>query len=163
MRNGFRAPGRTTMLAVRGIGLILFLAALVPLEAAAALGGPASSVAADQAHMKAMREEKAGSAYTVHEITTPSGTMVREFVSSATGQVFAVTWQGPFMPDLRQVLGDHFATLVDATGKERIGRSNAVVNRPEVVIHSGGHMRAFAGKAYLPGQLPEGVSVEDIR
>ncbi|MBO9651141.1 MAG: DUF2844 domain-containing protein [Variovorax sp.] len=144
------------------IGLILLLAALAPLEAAAALGGPASSVATDQARMKAAREVKAGPVYTVHEIAMPSGTMVREFVSPATGQVFAVTWQGPFMPDLKQLLGDHFSTLTEATGKERIGRSNALVNRPEVVIHSGGHMRAFVGKAYLPGQVPEGVNLEDI-
>jgi hypothetical protein len=148
---------------VRGIGFVLLLAALVPLEAAAALGGPASSVAADQTHMKAMREVKASPAYTVHEITTPTGTVVREFVSPASGKVFAVTWQGPFMPDLQQVLGDHFATFVAAAGKERIGRSNASVNRPEVVIHSGGHMRAFEGKAYLPDQLPEGVHLDDIR
>ncbi|MBS0344737.1 MAG: DUF2844 domain-containing protein, partial [Proteobacteria bacterium] len=107
--------------------------------------------------------ETAGAAYTVHAMTMPSGTVVREFVSSATGQVFAVSWQGPFMPDLQQLLGDHFATLADATGKARISRSNALVNRPDVVIHSSGHMRAFAGKAYLPGQLPAGVSIEDVR
>jgi hypothetical protein len=151
------------MPAIRGMGYVLLLAAMLPLEAVAALGGPASSVETDQTRMKAMREVKAGSAYSVHEITTPTGTVVREFVSSATGQVFAVTWQGPFMPDLKQVLGDHFATFVEGAGNTRIGRSNALVTRPEVVIHSGGHMRAFAGKAYLPGQLPEGVHIEDIR
>lgn len=145
------------------IGFVLWLAALLPFEAVAALGGSASSVATDQTHMKATREVKAGPAYTVHEITTPAGTVVREFVSPASGQVFAVTWQGPFMPDLKQVLGDHFATFAEAAGKGRIGRGNALVSRPEVVIHSGGHMRAFEGKAYLPGQLPEGVRLEDIR
>jgi len=143
--------------------MALLLATLLPLEAAAALGGPASSVAADQVQMKATRQEKAGAAYTIHEMSMPGGTTVREFVSSATGQVFAVTWQGPFMPDLKQLLGDHFATLVASADKTRISRSNALVNRPEVVIHSGGHMRAYSGRAYLPGQLPEGVSVEDVR
>lgn len=151
------------MLTVRGIGFVLLLAALLPLEASAALGGPASTVAADQQRMKAMREVKAATAYSVHEITTPTGTVVREFVSSATGKVFAVTWQGPFMPDLKQVLGDHFDTFVQSTGGERIARSNALVQKPGVVIHSSGHMRAFSGKAYLPDQLPEGVRVEDIR
>jgi hypothetical protein len=151
------------MPAIRGIGFVLLLAALLPLEASAALGGPVSSVATDQARMKAMREVKAGTAYSIHEITTPSGTVVREFVSSATGQVFAVTWQGPFMPDLQQVLGSHFATFVEASGGKPVRRGSASVSRPEVVIHSGGHMRAFAGQAYLPDQLPEGVRVEDIR
>jgi len=146
-----------------GMALVLLLPTSLPFNAIAALGGPASSVAVDQTRMKAMRQVKAGTAFNIHEITTDTGTVVREYVSSASGQVFAVTWQGPFMPDLKQVLGDHFATFVESTGQERIGRGHALVSRPEVVIHSGGHMRSFTGKAYLPGQLPEGVRIEDIR
>ncbi|VTU20915.1 MULTISPECIES: DUF2844 domain-containing protein [unclassified Variovorax] len=145
------------------IVLVLLLAALAPLQANAALGGLVSSVEADQIHMHAARKVTAAGAYTVHEITLPSGTAVREFVSSATGQVFAVAWHGPFMPDLKQVLGDQFDTFVQAAGSAGLRRSNVLVNRPGLVVHSGGHMRAFFGKAYLPGQLPAGVHVEDIR
>ncbi len=132
---------------IRGIGFTLLLAASLPIQAVAALGGPASSVAADQTHMKAMREVKAGAAYSVHEISAPNGTVVREFVSSTTGQVFAVTWQGPFMPDLKQVLGDHFATFAEAAGSGRDGRngriprSSTVVTRPEAG-HSFGRSHA---------------------
>ena len=46
-------------------------------------------------------------AYTVHEMQSSSGTAVREYVSS-TGTVFAVAWQGPWLPDLRQLLGPYF-------------------------------------------------------
>jgi hypothetical protein len=141
----------------------LVLAVALPLEAGAALGGAASSVEADQAHMNARRQVAAGSAYSVHEITTPAGTVIREFVSSASGQVFAVAWQGPFMPDLKQLLGAHFDTWVASTSNQRHGRGSTTVRKPEVVIHSGGHMRAFSGSAYLPGQLPQGVSIDEIR
>lgn len=151
------------MPAARGIVFVLVLAALPPLQAHAALGGLVSSVEADQAHMHAARKVTAAAAYTVHEITVPSGTTVREFVSSATGRVFAVAWHGPFMPDLKQVLGDQFDTFVQAAGSAGTRRSSVLVSRPGLVVHSGGHMRAFFGKAYLPGQLPAGVRVEDIR
>ena len=84
-------------------------------------------------------------------------------MSPVTGQVFAVAWHGPFMPDLKQVLGAHFDTFVETAGTQRHSRGNVLVSKPEVVIHSGGHMRAFSGLAYLPGQVPQGVRLEDIR
>nr|WP_256734912.1 DUF2844 domain-containing protein [Variovorax sp. dw_954] len=136
---------------------------LSPLEAGATLGGTESSVGADQTHMHARREKKDGSGYSVHEITLPSATAVREFVSAASGQVFAVAWQGPFMPDLKQVLGDHFDDFVESARRVPHASGSLSVRKPELVIHSGGHMRAFSGMAYLPGQLPEGFDIEDIR
>jgi len=141
--------------------LLLSLLLSLPPSAGAALGGPASSVEDDRAHMQAERKSTAAQRYAVHEITTPSGTVVREFVSPDTGKVFAVTWHGPFMPDLRQVLGDHFATFAEGTAGA--ARRAASVRTPEVVIHSAGHMRAFSGMAYLPGQIPRDVQIEDIR
>ena len=50
------------------------------LPAFAALGGDLSSVQADQAHMKASLKTTIGQAYTVHEIKSPMGTIVHEFV-----------------------------------------------------------------------------------
>ncbi|WP_345944656.1 DUF2844 domain-containing protein [Variovorax sp. dw_954] len=143
--------------------LVSLLAMLSPLEAGATLGGTESSVGADQTHMHARREKKDGSGYSVHEITLPSATAVREFVSAASGQVFAVAWQGPFMPDLKQVLGDHFDDFVESARRVPHASGSLSVRKPELVIHSGGHMRAFSGMAYLPGQLPEGFDIEDIR
>lgn len=134
----------------------------LPRNAAAALDEPASSVDADQAQMKARRLSRAQNGYTVQEMTLPSGTVVREFVSPATGRVFAVAWQGPFMPDLKQLLGAHFSTFTDAAKERPPHRGALSVNRPELVVHSGGHMRAFSGFAYLPSKLPEGVQVDDL-
>jgi hypothetical protein len=31
------------------------------------------------------------------------------------------------------------------------------------VVQSGGHMRAFAGRAYLPQAIPSGVDIGDLR
>ncbi len=140
--------------------LTLLLALSGP--AAAALGGSEASIAADQAQMKATRRIVAAPRYTVHEIQTASGTVVREYVS-AQGQVFAVAWQGPFLPDLQQVLGSHFAEYTAAARSKRVGHGSLMVSQPGLVVQSGGHMRAFSGRAYVPQLLPADVTVDEIR
>lgn len=152
------------MPAVREIALALAASTLLPLPlpAAAALGALASSVEVDQAHMNATRDVNAAALYTVHTLTVPSGTEIHEFVSNETGLVFAVAWRGPFMPDLQQLLGESFQTFVDAANSGG-ARGSGVVQKPGLVVFSGGHMRAYSGKAYLPDKMPSGVSVDEIR
>jgi hypothetical protein len=137
--------------------------AALPLEAGAALDGPVTSIDVDQTHMKAQRLSKAQAGYTVHEMTVPSGTVVREFVATGGDRVFAVSWQGPFMPDLQQLLGSHFAEFTASAAQHGPARGALGVNRPELVVHSGGHMRAFSGFAYVPALVPEGVRIEDLQ
>ena len=83
---------------------------------------------------------------------------------AGNGKVFAVRWSGPYLPDLREILGGHFDTLV-AESKARTGRGRAAlaIRRDEVVIISGGHMGSFEGKAWIPGNLPAGFTPDDIR
>ncbi len=101
--------------------------------------------------------------YTVNEYTLASGTVVREFVAP-TRKVFAVAWKGPLKPDLRQLLGTHFERYVAAAAnKSQPGRHPVSLRDTDLVIHAGGHMRAFSGVAYLPGELPAGVAEEDLR
>jgi hypothetical protein len=101
--------------------------------------------------------------YTVHETTLPTGTLVRQYVSKA-GVVFAVTWSGPFMPNLRQLMGPQFDTMVARQAKrDHAGRRLVSQHEPDLVIESGGHPRSFAGRAYLPSALPAGVAEKDIQ
>ncbi len=136
----------------------------VPLPALAALGGDVSSVQADREHMKAALQIQTGQAYTVHELHQSGGTVVKEFVSPA-GKVFAVSWSGSSIPDLRQLLGTYFDQFSQAvrTRARRVGRAPLNIQQNGLVVQSGGHMRAFFGKAYLPDQLPQTVSPEMIR
>lgn len=133
----------------------------IPAAAMAALGGDASSVLADSAALKGALATSSAARYTVQEIRVESGTVVRQYVSPA-GRVFAVTWNGPMLPDLRQVLGAYFERYVDAASQRR-ARGPVLIQQPDLVVQSGGHMRAFAGSAYLPGAVPQGVSSEEIR
>lgn len=105
----------------------------------------------------------AGSSYLRHDTTLASGTRVREYVS-AGGLVFALTWDGPTLPDLKALLGKYFDTMVAESAKApRAGRSSLAINLPEVVINSGGHMRAFAGSAWIPAEFPAGFTAADVR
>lgn len=151
--------------------LLRLLAAMVAAghfaAAHASLGGDSASVEADRLQLRATgaaRQAAFSSAgYTVHEFILPSGTRVRQYVSSA-GVVFAVTWSGPFMPNLRQLLGPHFATLAARqAGEGHAGQRFIGVHQPGLVIESGGHPRSYAGRAYLTGALPPGITQQLIR
>jgi hypothetical protein len=103
--------------------------------------------------------------YTVKETTSSSGTVVREYVGT-DGNVFGITWRGPFMPDLSALLGTYFPqykSAVEAQRSQRKGRGPIAVEQSGLVVHSLGHMGAFFGQAYLPAALPSGVSADDIR
>ena len=146
---------------IRGVFAILAL----PFPLLASLGGDVSSVQRDQLKMEGSLRTTSADSYTVHEIQTPAGVAVKEYVSPA-GKVFAVTWQGPFQPDLRQLLGpyfDQYVQAVQAQRAERRGRGPVLIQQPGLVVQVTGHMRAVQGKAYVPQMLPAGIHSEEIR
>lgn len=115
--------------------------------------------------MQGTRRVTTAAAYTVHEIQGASGTVVREYVSSE-GKVFAVAWQGPYLPDMRQLLGSSFeqyAQAAKAQRSTRMRRGPLLIEEPGLTVEMSGHPRSFSGRAYIPGMLPQGVPAEDIR
>jgi hypothetical protein len=143
------------------LGVALVLQALSS-PALAALGGDMDSVSSDLVKMKGTLRTISAAAYTVHEIQTPSGTTVREYVAP-TGKVFAVAWRGPKMPDLEQTLGSYFAQLTAAPRPVHPNHAHFTLTEPGFVLQSSGHMRAYFGRAYVPQLLPPNVSVGDIQ
>jgi hypothetical protein len=136
---------------------------LVPFPASASLGGDVTSVQTDQAKMQGSLRTSSNNSYTIHEIQASTGVAVKEYVSPA-GKVFAVTWQGPFHPDLRQLLGTYFDQFAQAEQAQRAQRHGPVlIQQAGLVVQISGHMRSFWGKAYVPQMLPAGVHAEDIR
>jgi hypothetical protein len=143
--------------------VVLLLA--VPSTAFAALGGTTDSVDADRVHVQgALMRIVRVDAYALHEIRSATGTMIREYVNGS-GNVFAVAWEGPWTPDLKQVLGDHFAEYQAAMRARPGRRARGVVsiNQPGLVVQITGHMRAVTGRAYLPALVPSGTQLESIR
>jgi len=137
----------------------------VSLPAFAVLGGDESSVSADVAHMKASVKVTPGEAFAVHEMNAEGSPVVREYVSPA-GRVFGVAWQGSSVPDLQQLLGTYFqqySAAAKAAKAGHPGRRPLNIQRPGLVVQTGGHMRSFSGRAYDPGLLPQGVGADAIR
>jgi hypothetical protein len=146
------------------VALVISAGAIAsPSRAVAALGGDVSSVQDDQVHMKAALRIETGQAFTVHELHQESGTVVKEFIAPS-GKVFAVSWSGPFIPDLRQLLGNYFDQFSQAaqTRGRRPGRAPLNIQQNGLMVQSGGHMRSFFGKAYLSDELPQTVRAEMI-
>jgi len=143
------------------LGAGLFIAALSPCIAAAALGEPEVSVQADQAQLRGSLKVTDHASYRLHEIQLPSGTRVREF-AAADGTVFAVAWNGPTVPNLRQTLGRYFDTFVAAAQANRAGHHHLQIRRDDLVLTARGHMRDFSGVAYLPTAMPGNVNVEEL-
>jgi Protein of unknown function (DUF2844) len=134
-------------------------------SAHASLGGDLASVRADQAKLQGTQQTTSKASYDVHEIQGTSGVVVREYVSRS-GAVFGVAWQGRTHPDLRQVLGASYEQYVQAvqilrTQRHRHGPLS--IEAPGLVVHTGGHMGALTGKAFIPQSLPVGVRPEDIQ
>lgn len=145
--------------------LMFFVTLLQGALAYAALGGAPSDFGGTPvraARSLAATGSTATAVYTVSQSTLDSGTIVREYTDAA-GKVFAVSWSGPTLPDLRTLLGDKFTALTDAAGKRtQAGHSQLALNQSDVVIVSNGHMRAFAGHAFIPSALPAGFDTTTI-
>jgi hypothetical protein len=146
--------------------LLLFMVGLNPpwVEAArAGLGGDAASALDDASELHGVVNAISLPLYGIQEITTDTGMRVREYVSQ-DGVVFAVRWTGPVLPDLQRLLGAHYVeytTALAALNHPGLHRSLRV-DLPELIVESGGHLRAYAGRAYLPALVPAGVPAADL-
>jgi hypothetical protein len=139
----------------------LLAAVLSPCMATAALGEPETSMQSEVARLRGSIKVTPHANYKLHEIQLPSGTLVREF-AGADGKVFAVAWNGPTVPNLREILGQYFDSYVTAAKARHSGHHHLQIRESDLVILAGGHMRAFSGLAYLPQALPSGVSAGDL-
>lgn len=131
--------------------------------ALATLGESAESVQTDSVKIHAQARIVPSRSFAVHEMLLATGTVVREFVSPE-GTVFGFAWQGPFTPDLRQLLGRYFDTYVQAAQNPANRRGRGLhIDTGEMVFESGGHMRFIVGRVYLRSDLPQGVNSDAIR
>jgi hypothetical protein len=143
------------------LGAALLIVGLNPRIASATLGEPEITVQIDVAQAHASFKSQDRASYRVHEIQLPSGTVMREFVA-ANGNVFAVTWQGPTRPDLRQALGQYFDAYASASRTKLTDRRHVQIRQGDLVVEAGGHMRALSGRAYLMSAIPSGVNLGDL-
>jgi uncharacterized protein DUF2844 len=128
----------------------------------AILGDSDTSVLADQQRLQAQRYTTTETDYTVQQLETADGIVIREYVSPAN-MVFGVAWQGPKVPDLTQLFGAYFP-LYQASFPTPVHRRSAIViHTDDLVVEMTGHSRAFAGRAYIPRLVPSTVATEAIQ
>ena len=99
----------------------------------AALGGHPAQFGARAVRAQMQPAATAVTGYTVNRTTLDSGTTVREYVD-ASGTVFAVSWSGPVLPDLKQLLGPYFDTLAAPRSNPHQRRGQRMIKQSDVVI-----------------------------
>ena len=134
--------------------LLLLIIGAHPLHggvAHAGLGADAAGVLTDAALLHGAVTAASARQFDIEEISADSGIRVREYLNQ-NGVVFAVSWSGPVMPDLQPLLGAHYVEYragLAALSHPGLHRSVRVASS-ELIVESGGHLRAYAGRAYLP-------------
>jgi hypothetical protein len=99
--------------------------------------------------------------YSTQQMQDDVGNTITEYMTT-NGIVFALTWRGLFKPDLNRLLGSYFKTYLAVEGKSSV-RQTQIVNQDAVVVVSEGHLRNFHGHAYIPGLVPVGFSLGDLK
>ena len=129
----------------------------------AGLDEPVARIAQDQLAFKsAPARVTHAAAFDRHELLTTDGVNVHEFVGR-NGRVFAVTFNGPAMPDLKVLLGGRF--------NESAAAVHPSPSTHKVYTHSSRTLelsivklpRGFAGSAFVPGAIPAGVTARDLQ
>jgi len=145
------------------MGVLIIACALAPLEAAqAALGASNASAARDHEALRGTLAVTPMQRYEVHQIVSASGVTVREYATH-TGPVFAVTWSGPHVPDLKLLLGGYFERYVTLAKTHRTGHHVLSIDTPDLVMSVVRFQRTASGRAYIPRLLPSGVSRAELR
>jgi len=148
--------------------IALAMACAIPLGAGAALGeapfAAGASAAVDARVARYQPVQMAQGGYRVFALELNNATVVQEFVD-AGGQVFALRWSGPDLPDMGMLLGPYlpvFKASVQAARQAGKRGGPVMVQSGGMVLVSTGVMGAFQGYAYLTVRIPPGVDIQTL-
>jgi hypothetical protein len=131
-------------------------------SAAAGNASPAVNTNASAPGMRRMLAQR--SSYSVDEVQMADGSRVRKYLADS-GQIFAVTWNTLYKPDLSLLLGTYFSSYA---GAARQAAQKGGIQRqfhhetPDLVVQSSGHLHVFSGYAYLRSAFPAGVTARTL-
>jgi hypothetical protein len=98
------------------------------------------------------------------ESTDANQIRVRQYVAPS-GQIYAVSWDGPAMADVSVLLGTWFEQYRQGAGAALAnanGLHSSRVSDENLVVETAVRLRDFSGRAWLPDALPAGVAAADI-
>ncbi|TCK43945.1 uncharacterized protein DUF2844 [Paraburkholderia sp. BL8N3] len=124
--------------------------------------GSTLSVESGHAHGAVLHRSQTGQ-IAFRETVDAHGTIVRQYVNSS-GEVYAVTWRGPTMPDIEALLGAHFGRYRTGalSSQAYSGLHSSRVEEGDLIVESSVRLREFNGRAWLAHALPPGVAQSDI-
>jgi uncharacterized protein DUF2844 len=138
-------------------------AMLIASTACAQLGG--TMPALPRAGSAAVANHLADASIRIRAWTDEGGTKIHEY-ATGDGLIFAYTWEGPTMPNLDGLLG-RYSVSYRAKAAELAGARNSLhasrVAQPDMIVDSGGQMRSYVGRAWLPTVIPPGISPADLQ
>jgi hypothetical protein len=113
----------------------------------ATLGGGTDTIIKDHVALKASRRVSTTLGnYSVEEMTTAAASGISH-------------------PDLSVLLGAYKKEYEQALQSNRTprGKRHSQVASANIVVQKWGHMRGMKGRAYVPGLIPTGVTVDEIK
>lgn len=143
---------------------LAFAALCASAGAHAQLGGAMPSQTTTTAGSAAAVRSLFNGGLRVRTLTDAGNTTINEYATS-TGKIVGYAWEGPTMPDLHALLGQYAdsyragAATPGADGNLHGSR----IAQPDVIVESGGPMRGYVGRAWLPAALPPGVTADDLQ
>ena len=143
------------------LGLLL-LAAELPFSAWASLGQNTQSISADGTPTGPLQNSAVPN-IKEQTVSDANGTQLTEFVSN--GIVFGLTWSGHQAPNYTQIFTPTYVQIFQSQlplVKPGHLHSPIAVNHPQLVVHLYGHMGYSAGSAYLPNQVPHGMTLSTL-
>ena len=144
---------------MKSIAAVVLILASSTIPVWAVLGQARDSIRSDAQSLKGTLTTTEMSGYSVHQIQRNDGVVLKEFVSPE-GKVFGISWRGPSMPNLSQLLGSYFAAFHEANQSTN-RRGPLSIHAGPLVVETGGHPRAFRVRAYVVNLLPRGIP-EDV-
>ncbi|ACC70706.1 DUF2844 domain-containing protein [Paraburkholderia phymatum] len=154
-------PHRIVVIATSA-AFVLCANALTARDARAELGGTVTTLPVNE---NCTQRAVPSGTVRIRATVDAGGTTIREY-ATCDGYVFAYAWQGPTMPDLARLLG-RYAERYRAKAATQLGAFGYLhasrVDQPDIVVESGGQMRSYVGRAWLPAAVPSGFSLADLR
>jgi hypothetical protein len=130
------------------------------------LGETSNSVEADAIAFFGSENQIADfTSYTVRQITNGIGS-IREYISTQDEIIFAVTWNGLYHLDIRQLLDTFHKEIYDKELSQSIkslGTRHRQIKKDHLIVENWGNTRNLQGRAYDPYHIPSGVTADAIQ
>ena len=142
--------------------LLFMISVVISSVAQATLGESETSVSLDVRALATTSWLTQEQNLRVHQIKLPTQ-QIRQYVNGQ-GVIFAVTWQGAVLPPMGQLLGRYFPEYSTALAtRVRVpGQRYLQLSTPALQVRQQGPLMHLHGVAYLPEQVPAGLSVESL-